>query len=90
MGHPRTGFAMATGSPRNERSLSQPVQVQQVGNHANLLIPRYNRPDAGVAELVDAEDLKSPGRKAVQVRVLPPAPFTFSELPGQRGAQRTV
>ena len=25
-------------------------------------------------------DLKSPGRKAVQVRALPPAPFVYSEL----------
>ena len=29
---------------------------------------------AGVAESVDAGDLKSPSRKGVQVRVLPPAP----------------
>ena len=31
-------------------------------------------PQAGVAELVDAGDLKSPGRKAVRVRVSAPAP----------------
>ena len=31
------------------------------------------QPRAGVAELVDAGDLKSPSRKGVQVRVLPPA-----------------
>ena len=30
--------------------------------------------DAGVAELVDAGDLKSSSRKGVQVRILPPAP----------------
>ena len=38
-----------------------------------------------MAELVDAGDLKSPGCKPVQVRFLPPAPFTFSELRGQHG-----
>jgi hypothetical protein len=36
---------------------------------------RYNPADAGVAELVDAGDLKSPSRKGVQVRVLSPAPI---------------
>ena len=41
----------------------------------------YNRMrDAGVAELADARDLKSRGRKAVRVRPPPPAPFVLSNF----------
>jgi hypothetical protein len=36
----------------------------------------YNQPHAGVAELADAPDSKSGGRKAVWVRFPPPAPFS--------------
>ena len=40
--------------------------------------------DAPVAERVDATDLKSVGRKAMQVRLLPGAPAE-SQTPAQRG-----
>ena len=43
-----------------------------------------------MAELVDAEDLKSPSRKGVQVRVLPSAPFEHGSHRSRRDLHRIL
>jgi hypothetical protein len=46
---------------------------------SNML--QFNNLDrAGVAELADAQDLGSCGRKVVEVQVLSPAPISFPQL----------
>jgi hypothetical protein len=46
--------------------------------------------DAGVAELADAPDSKSGGRKAVWVRFPPPAPLNFPPSPPLREISRRI
>ena len=43
-----------------------------------LLYNQWSLPGAGMAELADAQDLGSCGRKVVEVQVLFPAPLLFS------------
>ena len=52
------------------------VVVQHLGPKAEVVVTVRIRMHAGVAELADARDLKSRGRKAVWVRSPPPANHT--------------